>query len=234
MEPSRNVSVVQSKSNIMKRSFRISTSAMLLIGLVSSVSMASTASNIQDRVLGLELNTAPPIQLMMFTATPNGDNVDVEWTTGGELDNDFFTVERSKDGDQWQIVEIIQGNGTSFTTILYGIKDHDPLPGTSFYRIKQTDFNGNGTYSPVVEVVRQGSANISVYPNPAQSLVSVEAENIEAMDIELHNAAGQSIPIAITRDQGKAWIALNTLPVGTYILTFQQGDLRMTEKLIIE
>lgn len=218
----------------MKRSFRISTSAILLVSLMSSVAMANSTGNSLDKISRLELNAVPPIQLMMFTATPNGDNVDVEWTTGGEIDNDFFTVERSKDGVQWQIVEVIQGNGTSFTTILYGIKDHDPLPGTSFYRLKQTDFNGNGTYSPEVEVVRQGSANISVYPNPAQSLVSVEAENIEAMDIELRNANGQSMPIAITRDQGKAWIALNTLPAGTYILTFQQGDLRMTEKLIIE
>jgi len=192
------------------------------------------ANNIKEQATELELNAAPQIHLVVFTATPNGDNVDVEWTTGSEVDNDFFTVERSKDGVDWQVVEIVQGNGSTSTIFMYGIKDHNPLPGTSYYRLEQTDFNGQSTYSPIVEVVRQGTTQISVYPNPAQSLVSIEAENIEEMAIELRNAAGQNMPIAITRDQGKAWIALNTLPAGTYILTFQNGDERMTEKLIIK
>ena len=63
--------------------------------------------------------------------------------------NDFFTLERSIDGQDWEKINIIQGNGTTLTGRSYSSIDYSPLPGRSYYRLKQTDFDGAYEYMPI-------------------------------------------------------------------------------------
>lgn len=114
----------------------------------------------------IDKNLAPlPIQLVSFTATPKEDKVWVAWKTLTELDNDFFTVQSSVDGLEWGAVQEVKGAGNSSKPKTYEIIDETPFIGKSYYRLKQTDFNGKTAYSKAVEVtINEGS--IKVFPNP--------------------------------------------------------------------
>ncbi len=107
-----------------------------------------------------------PIELIKFDAQPNGNSVDVTWQTASEINNDYFTVEKSNDGVNFEFVAEIDGAGNSTTLLSYATVDENPYNGQSFYRLKQTDFDGSFEYSNPV-VVNFNSANlISIYPNP--------------------------------------------------------------------
>lgn len=91
-----------------------------------------------------------PVELLSFNAYPKDENVHIEWVTASEINNDYFEVQRSSDGINYETNEIVDGNGTSSQMHQYELTDFNPLPGLSYYRIRQVDFDGqNETFNPV-------------------------------------------------------------------------------------
>jgi hypothetical protein len=102
-------------------------------------------------------NTALPVEFLFFAASVNNQNqVVLNWATASELNNDYFTVERSVDGFSWEIVTIVQGNGTTPVRNDYSAIDTRPYSGLSYYRLKQTDFDGAFDYANIVSVFIDG------------------------------------------------------------------------------
>jgi hypothetical protein len=102
---------------------------------------------------------ALPIELISFEAKMNTNKqVDIFWATASELNNDFFTIERSADGVNWEIVTTATGAGNSIYRIDYAAYDSRPLSGISYYRLKQTDFDGAFEYSNIVSVFNGNEA----------------------------------------------------------------------------
>jgi len=98
-------------------------------------------------------STALPVELLFFDAQVNEKNqVNLLWATASELNNDYFTVERSTDGGNWEIVEIVAGSGTTSVRTDYQTLDERPNKGISYYRLKQIDFDGTISYSNIVSV----------------------------------------------------------------------------------
>ncbi len=93
-----------------------------------------------------------PIELFHFDATALDDRVRVEWSTASERDNDYFVVERSADGDRFDVIGTIPGAGTSAMMRNYIFDDAMPLRGTSYYRLRQVDLDGMGSLSNTVAV----------------------------------------------------------------------------------
>lgn len=98
-------------------------------------------------------NTQLPIELLYFNAVPKNRVVSLIWKTASELNNDFFTVQRSQDGFTWEDVLQIDGAGTTTLHNNYSEMDMHPYSGVSYYRLKQTDFDGQFSYSNIVSVV---------------------------------------------------------------------------------
>ena len=96
-----------------------------------------------------------PIELATFTTTPLDNLVEIRWTTLSEINNAYFTVERSVNGLNWEEVKIVNSYGNSTTTQHYQTKDESPLDGLTYYRLKQTDFDGSYSYSGIVVVDRE-------------------------------------------------------------------------------
>ncbi|MEP7263295.1 MAG: T9SS type A sorting domain-containing protein [Bacteroidota bacterium] len=90
-----------------------------------------------------------PVNLLYFNALKGNNKVDLKWATGSEKENDFFTVERSTDGQIYEKILTVPGAGTTSSTHSYYASDKNPYHGTAYYRLKQTDFNGEFTYSDV-------------------------------------------------------------------------------------
>ncbi|MCK4664139.1 MAG: choice-of-anchor J domain-containing protein [Bacteroidales bacterium] len=93
-----------------------------------------------------------PVELISFSCKYHNYNVILKWTTASEFNNDYFTIERSKDAIEFEIIEIIKGAGNSNNILNYETSDINPFFGTSYYRLKQTDYNGKYSISNIVSI----------------------------------------------------------------------------------
>lgn len=136
-----------------------------------------------------------PISLVFFEATTLENSVKLKWETASEINNDFFTIEKSKNGIDWLIVGKVKGAGNSSTHLSYATFDESPFQGLSYYRLKQTDYDGKYTYSKVV-VVNRGAADnsIVVYPNPVANLLAVQLNaTMGKVQVSVYNSSGYKV-----------------------------------------
>ena len=82
----------------------------------------------------------------------------MNWATASELNNDFFTVERSVDGLTWEVVDLVNGSGTTPLRNDYSTQDPRPYSSLSYYRLKQTDFDGAFEYADILSVFNGNEA----------------------------------------------------------------------------
>jgi hypothetical protein len=117
-----------------------------------------------------------PVQFLNISATAKGSGVAVDWSTGSESNNSYFTVERSIDGGlNWSIINSVNSFGNSSSTKNYNIYDPKPAAGYNYYRIKQVDKDGNFKYSVVVKVkINLDKTAISVLQNPFVNNINVD------------------------------------------------------------
>lgn len=111
-----------------------------------------------------------PVGLSEFSATVPESRIKFEWTTITETNNDFFTIEESMNGIDWIPIAIVDGAGNSSSEVQYEYLGAHPNSGISYYRLKQTDFNGaDHSYSDVISLLSniKPKGNIKVYPNHA-------------------------------------------------------------------
>jgi len=145
------------------------------------------------------LNCTPivlPISLISFEVAPIENHVTLDWITDTERDNDYFILQRSKDGQVWEMIGAVDGHGTTTETHVYKYLDKNPHPGVSYYRFKQVDFNGDFDFSPIRTV---NFANISdaveVYPVPSGNQFFVNLNGFDFKRAELLDLAGRLISI---------------------------------------
>ena len=189
--------------------------------------------------LATRLNHAPavlPVQLSSFQAFPKEQSVQLEWKTASETNNDFFTIERSVNGVDFEAIGQVDGAGTSLVNLTYTYEDKE-LPNGQlqlYYRLKQTDFDGTFEYSEIVEVTNQESNHvvIKVYPNPATNdTVNISLGTAENAIILLHNNAGQQIR-TYRPTNNVLQINMTNLPNGIYYATIIIDGKHIVKKLI--
>ena len=108
-----------------------------------------------------------PIELLAFNVSLHNLTVNLNWSTVSELNNDFFTIERASDFEKFEEVTTVKGQGTINSKTNYSVTDENPLTGISYYRLKQTDFDGKYTYSDLRKIENSDSkTRFTIYPNP--------------------------------------------------------------------
>jgi len=138
--------------------------------------------------------TLLPIDLLEFEAQPiNNRFVKLNWETASEINNDYFEIYRSIDGDNWQYVTTLPGAGNSSQQLYYEITDNHPHQGISYYRLKQVDFDGNYSYSEIRKVNLTNINDFTIYPNPANSQVILTGMTTEVENIKIVNVLGQDV-----------------------------------------
>lgn len=170
--------------------------------------------------------TVLPVEWVAFTATPVSTPqpaVDLGWQTRTELNNDYFTVEKSADGAQWIAIEQVAGqNSPSNQLNTYQTRDITPYWGRSYYRIKQTDFDGRTSYSEIKEVsIDKPVPTFTLYPNPVTDKLTISGKGKDLQSIRLFSAQGQEIGLdqRITEiNVQEVSIDLQDLPAGMYLL----------------
>ncbi len=134
----------------------------------NTVTIASVAPGDLFRWWTLVEQSNPlPIELIFFSAKVVGSEVELEWKTAGELNNDYFTIQRSAGDLHFANIGQIKGGGSSTTLKSYHFTDLAAMPGRSYYRLKQTDFDGSFKFSEVVKVdLEVTAATVTIFPNP--------------------------------------------------------------------
>ncbi len=151
-----------------------------------------------------------PISLTSFSASQNGDEIEIAWTTNSEVNNDYFTVEYSTNGVSFKTLEIVQGNGTTSEVNEYAITtEASRFNGVVYFRLKQTDYNGEYSYSDVITLMVESSKELYVYPNPATEFVSVSGTYKTAI---VQDMFGKKVAVATNGEQ----IFVGNLSSGTY------------------
>ncbi len=136
-----------------------------------------------------------PIELMSFVALSVDNRVLLKWATASEINNAYFSIDRSKDALNWEVMATVNGAGNSTSTINYRSIDEDPHHGVSYYRLKQTDINGEHSYSEIesVNIDQLSNGEIDVSPNPTSNRIAIEGTEEELNTIKIYNMLGQDI-----------------------------------------
>ncbi len=121
-------------------------------------------------------NIPLPVQLSGFTAHEQPYAVLLNWITAQEQNSRYFVVERSSDGFAYDSIEQVTAIGTSSSATSYTFTDKTPLPGTTFYRLKQLDKDGRSMYSAVVKVVMDDNIRFTIIQNPVQNSLQLKVQ----------------------------------------------------------
>jgi hypothetical protein len=192
--------------------------------------------------------TPLPVDLVKFEAIidPNNEEVHLLWITSSEINNDYFTLEKTKDLIEFEDVTVVPGQGTTNTKTEYNEVDHSPFKGISYYRLSQTDFDGSTEYFDLAKVEfsdnKSSEIDIKLYPNPNKG---------ERLYIQLPNSEAESLNVLVNDFLGKEFMvdfsAFNhgnytlvsidlaqKLKSGTYIINIETSEGMKAHKLIVE
>ena len=179
-------------------------------------------------------NPPLPVELFRFNASLiDANRVKLNWVTGSERDNDYFTIERSSDGEGWEELNYVQGAGNSVEMLSYEEWDNNALYGISYYRIKQTDFNGESTYSGVRSVNNKLLFDVVLYPNPAKNELTVAYNGDESISLSIVNGVGQTLQLPTQSFDGKTIIDVSMLANGVYYVLINREDTLQQEKFVV-
>jgi len=187
-----------------------------------------------------DIPLALPVEWLSFEAKNEEDHVNLEWITASEVNNDYFEVQRSIDGINWESREKVYGAGFSNALSYYSAKDENPLSGESYYRIKQIDFDGSIDYSEIDVVVRPAGAITTLFPNPGNGVFRFDFESKRSLDafMQILDISGNFIyEEQIHFDKGLNVLFNNfiSIPKGTYILQIEErnGEFKTQEIFVI-
>lgn len=127
---------------------------------------------------GADANGALPIELASFTGKVEGRQVNLEWVTISEINNDYMAVEYSTDGRLFEEIGKVQGAGTSNEINNYQFSHATPVRGANYYRLRQVDIDGTATYHAIISVEILQNTGIDVFPNPAQERLNIFVQEI--------------------------------------------------------
>jgi hypothetical protein len=199
--------------------------------------------------LNFTISNAPsiiplPIELIKFEAIKEKNSVKLKWSTASEKNNDFFTVERTIDGINFEGIAEVDGAGNSTVTLNYDDIDPKPYPGLAYYRLKQTDFDGKSSYSGLrpVEFISEDPLSFEVIPNPAgQETVTLNFSGAadSKVNVVVYDITGKKMysKEIVLPNSGKGALQINNeipLSSGIYLIRAVNGDNTKTQRLIVK
>ncbi|MFZ9956756.1 MAG: T9SS type A sorting domain-containing protein, partial [Flavobacteriales bacterium] len=178
-----------------------------------------------------------PVQLLYFDVTKENNAVYISWSTGSEINNDYFEVQQSNDGITWKTISKVEGAGNSANILHYNIIDSD-ISGyeVKYYRLKQVDFDGTQAYSKLREVYFDENRNneLNAFDNGEHIVLDVQHHGtFEAQIFDTNgalvyqqswnNSAGDSVLL----------IEKQNLAKGLYLVKAFNAKTSLSKKLLL-
>lgn len=210
------------------------TSGSDAIGTVRSLNRVTSFSPF---TLGSTSTLSPlPVHIIDFTAKAADKLINVNWTSSNEINNDYFSVEKSLDGINWIEIGKVDAAMNPDEINNYTLADHNPFAGVQFYRLKQYDLNAEFTYSSIVSVKYGAVLSVSLFPNPANDVLNVTVSNEEASEVsvrifDIHGKVVLKVSESTNTING---IDISKLESGIYTVLVQTDGISETKTLIIK
>lgn len=175
-----------------------------------------------------------PIELISFETTCNETNITLEWITATETNNDFFTLEKTKDGQNFEIITQIDGSGSSTEVHHYSYMDESSTEN-DYYQLRQTDFDGHSTVSNLIasKKCKSDDLNIDIYPNPSSGIFfyTYKHEMNNFISVQVMDLLGN---IIYESNEEKGEIDLVNRAEGVYFLQINRSGKMLNQKIVIE
>jgi len=205
---------------------------MVYIMLIDNFTADNTAYSIDWELNGviLDCSIQLPVEWLEFDGEAKKDHNEIWWTTASELNNSHFDVERSSDGLIWDKIMEVDGQETTYDVTKYLINDHTRPFGTSYYRLKQIDYNGEFEHSNVISLTHEGDFDLlGVYPNPTRGNLNLSLNTAKNRDIfiSIVDLAGREIlNHSVHLEKGMTNLKLDVLSIakGIYSLNIYSDD----------
>jgi hypothetical protein len=176
-------------------------------------------SRTEPTIGAFEFNSTLPITLLSFDAQLVDRRTELQWVTASEKNNDYFNIERSYNGTDWEFLDQVDGAGNSTELLSYHTYDFNPYRGITYYRLKQVDFDGKYSYSEIRSVAN--TDDLMILPNPSTGIFGIggmpkhQENTIAVLDItgkvlEQHATEEESFQLDLTqRSAGVYMVIIN-------------------------
>lgn len=206
----------------------------------TGTAVGSGFTNYSPITFGTKVNSNPlPVTLLDFSANCEAGSIALSWSTASETNNDYFTVERSSDATNWQVLTTTNGAGNSNSISAYRVVDNEPLDGRSYYRLSQTDYDGRSeTFNMVSPNCEETLSSISYYPNPFNSKLSIQMLDLyaEQASITIFDITGRVMitKVLSANDIKNTFLILNLgeLANGVYTIEYRSDAFYDTQKIV--
>lgn len=217
---------------------------LISIALISAtVIVCSTGSFLYFNSLSHSSKANSPTTIALFTATLNntGTQVQIYWVTTSENNCDYFTIQRSMNGVDYNQLTEVQASGTSASQLSYSCIDNNPVSGISYYRLKYFDINGEYHYGAIQEINNefvQPETEINVYPTPANNFAYIDLNvsymaSAEIFVVDLTGKTVKNINTELIEGKNKIKLDICDLPNGIYFVNLQdQSGKKISQKMI--
>ena len=183
-----------------------------------------------------------PVELVSFKGAASTQGVALTWTTASEKNNDYFSIQHSTDGRNFESAGYVTGNGSTSLSHTYNFTHSNPEAGKNYYRLKQVDLDGTTAYSPVIVVeakdVKATALNVSVYPNPTEGELNIKLEKAmnasEVAKVMITDLNGRLIMSQELKGGQELKLNLkDKLKAGMYLVKVQSGANHAFQKVIV-
>jgi Secretion system C-terminal sorting domain len=188
------------------------------------------------------INNAPlPVSLLSFDAKVvtegKTNSVLLKWQTASELNNDYFTLERSVDGKKWISMLALPGKGTFNGLSSYESLDQNPPAGKVYYRLKQTDLDGQAKYVGGIRMVtiRDEEIDVNIFPNPSIGFINVLSKRgmLNNAELIVTDFTGKEMLTRNLSNEYQEQVQL-TLKPGLYLISIKKNNLLLySQRLMI-
>jgi hypothetical protein len=198
---------------------------------------------IDEIFVGTDWGTVLPVELSSFTSSTDRNNVNLNWSTAFERNNNGFEIERSSASGQWSKIGFVNGNGTSLASNNYSFTDRGLNSGNYNYRLKQIDLNGNFEYFNLNNEVNIGapvSFSLSQnYPNPfnPSTTINFDLPYDSKVSLKVYDMSGKEAANLLNENKTAGYYSVNfnasSLSSGIYFYSISAGNFTAVKKMML-
>ncbi|MFN4234674.1 MAG: CUB domain-containing protein [Bacteroidia bacterium] len=183
-----------------------------------------------------------PVELVEFDGRREEGVNKIHWTTLTEINNDFFTLERSEDAENFYEIAKIKGAGNSNTTLNYSFIDRKIANNIEYYRLKQTDFDGSFYYSHIIAISDKNIETLKVkniYPNPTTNDFNIDVvtnldDNLLITLTDIYGKKLQEFETVVNTGNNTIKINTDKIERGVIFVNISSKDnnINLTQKIV--
>ena len=210
---------------------------LLVLGDDDSCAVTADCDGLSEHIsfggvtVGGECSEILPIELLSIDARPNNNNIDINWSTASEINNDYFDIQWSRNGTDFQSIDEIKGSGTSYSRNDYAYAHLSPGNGKNYYRINQVDFDGQSSYTETVLATIDNKNKIRVFPTVVNDQIKISLSEKEGL-LTIYNINGAIVKSMVVNTNNLIVLNVDDLTAGSYIVSFKNNQQIINERFI--